>query len=428
VIGVRVRAVFSRAGLFICFLCAGCAASTPSAGTAAGGKPHPASAAASGAAWVGTWASAQQLTEPKNMPAAPGFANSTLRQVVQVSLGGKRFRFSFSNLFGDGPLTVTGAHVARSSGGSAIEQGSDRPLAFGGAASFTLPAGGSVTSDAIDFDVQALGLLAVTLTFDASPPSGITGHPGSRTTSFLAPGSKLSAVDLSGAQEVEHWYTLSNIDVWSQAPARAVVAFGDSITDGRGSTTNHNDRWPNQLAKRLQGRGGSPVAVLNQGIGGNCVLRQCLGPSALGRFERDAITPPGVRWVIVLEGINDLGTAKDAREKGEPAPTAEDMIAGYEQLISSAHQHGVRIYGATLLPYEGARYFSTQGEADRQRVNDWMRKSNAFDAVIDFDAIARDPASPSKLSSAVDGGDHLHPSAAGYEIMANAIDLKLFDE
>jgi lysophospholipase L1-like esterase len=419
-----------RLRLSIWLLCAGCAASTPAGVTATGGTPPAASSesAAASKGWVGTWVSAQQLTEPKNMPAAPGFASSTLRQVVQVSMGGHRFRFAFSNVFGDAPLTVTGVHVARSLGDSRIEPGSDQALRFGGAASFTVPAGAAITSDPIDFEAPALSLLAVSLTLDGTPPSAVTGHPGSRTTSFLASGSAVAAPELASAQTVEHWYFLSNIDVWSDTPAAAIVTLGDSITDGRGSTTNHNDRWPNQLAKRLVARGGAPIAVLNQGIGGNRILRDGLGPNALSRFDRDVLAPPGVRWVIVLEGINDLGTAKDARQKGEPAATAEELIAAYQQLIDRAHQHGLRIYGATLLPYEGAAYFSTEGEADRQTINHWMLESHAFDAVIDFDAIARDPASPSKLSAAVDGGDHLHPSAAGYQILADAIDLALFDD
>lgn len=368
------------------------------------------------------------------MPAAPGFASSTLRQFAQVSVGGNRFRFAFSNVFGDAPLTVTGVHVARPvsgstpAAGSNIDPESDKALSFGGSASFTVPAGAAITSDPIDFEAPALSLLAVTLTLDGTPPGAVTGHPGSRTTSFLAPGSAIAAPELSGAQTVEHWYFLSNIDVLSETPAAAIVTLGDSITDGRGSTTNQNDRWPNQLAKRLVARGGAPVAVLNQGIGGNRVLRDGLGPNALSRFDRDVLGPPGVHWVIVLEGINDLGTAKDARAKGEPAATARDLIAAYQQLIDRAHQHGLRIYGATILPYEGAAYFSAEGEADRQKINHWMLESHAFDAVIDFDAITRDPASPSKLSAAVDGGDHLHPSAAGYQIMADAIDLALFNE
>jgi lysophospholipase L1-like esterase len=415
-----------RMRLSIALLCAGCAASMPPAPQAGGSSAASSSQAAS--EWVGAWVSAQQLTEPKNMPPPPGFASSTLRQVVQLSVGGPRLRFSFSNLFGDAPLHVTGVHVARSAGGSAIEPGSDQALSFGGSGSFSVPAGGAITSDPIDFDAPAFSLLAVTLSFDAAPPSAVTGHPGSRTTSFLAPGSALSAPDLPGAQTVEHWYLLSAVDVQSKAQPRAIVTLGDSITDGRGSTTDHNDRWPNQLAKRLAARAGGPISVLNQGIGGNRILRDGLGPNALSRFDRDVLSPPGVHWVIVFEGINDLGTAKGAREKGEPAATAQELIAAYQQMIERAHQHGLRIYGATILPYEGAAYFSEQGEKDRQAINDWMRSSHAFDAVIDFDAVARDPAAPTKLSAAVDGGDHLHPSAAGYELLADSIDLKLFQD
>jgi len=203
---------------------------------------------------------------------------------------------------------------------------------------------------------------------------------------------------------------------------------GDSITDGRGSTTNKNDRWPNLLAQRLRANPATAnIAVLNQGLGGNRLLRDGLGPNALARFDRDVLAVPGVRWVVVLEGVNDIGTAVAARSKGEPAATARDVIAAYRQIVTRAHSHGLRVYGATILPFEGfGAYSSAQSEADRQAVNQWIRTGGELDGVIDFDAIARDPAQPARLSAFVDGGDHLHPSAAGYRIMADAIDLSLF--
>jgi lysophospholipase L1-like esterase len=259
------------------------------------------------------------------------------------------------------------------------------------------------------------------------PPQAITGHPGSRTTSFFAPGADVAAVDLSAGTHVDHWYFLSRVDVWTGADARAVVAIGDSITDGRGSTTNQNDRWPNNLARRLSANPATArVCVLNQGIGGNRVLRDGIGPNLIGRFERDVLAIPGVRWLIVLAGINDIGTAAAARETGQPAATAADLIAAYRQMILRAHDHGIKVYGATILPFEGFSYFSARGEADRQAINQWMRGSGELDQVIDFDAVARDPSAPSRLSAAVDGGDHLHPSAAGYRILAGSIDLGLF--
>jgi lysophospholipase L1-like esterase len=377
--------------------------------------------------WVGSWVAAPQLTEPSNMPPAPGLAGQTLRQVIQPSLDGTRLRVTLSNAFGDGDLVVDSVHVARSKGGAAIDAASDRALTFDGAAAVTVPRGAQMVSDPLAFDVTAFVNLAVSVHF-ASVPAGLTGHPGSRTTSFVQPGNVAAAADLPGAVPVDHWYVLSGLDVWADARAAAIVVLGDSITDGRGSTTNKNDRWPNLLAQRLRANPATAhVAVLNQGMGGNRLLRDGIGPNALARFDRDVLAVPGVRWVVVLEGVNDIGTAVGARARGEPAATARDVIAAYRQMVVRAHSHGLRVYGATILPFEGfAAYSSAQSEADRQAVNQWIRAGGELDGVIDFDAIARDPARPARLAVAVDGGDHLHPSAAGYRIMADAIDLSLF--
>jgi len=261
-------------------------------------------------------------------------------------------------------------------------------------------------------------------------PAEVTGHPGSRTTSYLQPGEAVSAPDLPQAVRVDHWYFVSGVDVLADASAGAIALLGDSITDGRGSTTNGNDRWPDVLARRLHASAATTqAAVLNLGIGGNRLLRDGLGPNALARLDRDVFARPGIRWLVVLEGINDIGTAASAKAKGEPAATADDIIGAYVQIIDRAHAHGIRVYGATIMPFEGftyAGYFTPGGEADRQRVNAWIRTGGRFDGVIDFDAAARDPEHPSRLSPAVDGGDHLHPSAAGYRLMAEAIDLSLF--
>jgi len=379
--------------------------------------------------WVGTWMASQQLVEPGNLPPAPAFTDTTLRQIVRVSMGGRTLRVRFSNEFGRAPLTLLAAGIARAGGGSAIDPATDRALTFAGRPAATIPEGAVLLSDPIEFDLPALSNLAVTIHVKGAPPD-VTGHPGSRTTSYLQAGRAVSAPGLPDAVPVDHWYFLGGGDVVTPRTAGAVVILGDSITDGRGSTTNGNDRWPDVLARRLQASPATAgVAVLNAGIGGNRLLRDGLGPNVLARLDRDVLAQAGVRWLIVLEGINDIGTAAGARAKGEPAATSEDIIASYEQIVERARAHGIRVYGATIMPFEGfsyAGYFTPESEADRQRANAWIRTSDRFDAVIDFDKVTRDPERPSRLSASVDGGDRLHPSAAGYRIMGEAVDLKLF--
>ena len=393
--------------------------------------PAPAGQRAAGGSdiWVATWAAAPQLTEPANLPPAPGFADATLRQVLHVSIGGQRIRVRFSNAFGRTPLTLQAVRVARAAGGGATDAATDRALTFRGRPSVTIPEGALAVSDPVDFDLRPLSDLAVIVRL-VGAPADVTGHPGSRTTSYLQAGDATAAADLSAAVRVEHWYFLSGVEVVADSAARAVAILGDSITDGRGSTTDGNNRWPDNLARRLQSAGPTKqVAVLNLGIGGNRLLRDGLGPNALARLDRDVLAQPGVRWLIVFEGINDIGTASGARAKGEPAATGEEIIGAYEQIIERVHALGIRVYGATLMPFEGfaySNYFTPESEAERRKVNEWIRTSGRFDAVIDFDAMTRDPERPSRLSAAVDGGDHLHPSAAGYRIMADAIDLGLF--
>jgi lysophospholipase L1-like esterase len=267
----------------------------------------------------------------------------------------------------------------------------------------------------------------VTVLLDGAP-AAVTGHPGSRTTSYLQSGDAVLAADLPAAARVDHWYFLSGVDVQADPAAGAVAILGDSITDGRGSTTNGNDRWTDVLSRRLRGvRATAPIAVLNLGLGGNRLLRDGVGPNGLARFDRDVLAQPGVRWLVVLEGINDIGTAQASRAKGEWAATASDVIGAYEQIIARARGQGIRVFGATIMPFEGfTAYFTPGAEAERQAVNTWIRTSGRFDGVIDFDAVTRDRAAPSRLSGAVDGGDHLHPSAAGSRIMGEAVDLGLF--
>jgi lysophospholipase L1-like esterase len=379
-----------------------------------------------GAQWIGTWASSPQLGDPGNAPPAPGFADSTLRQIVHVSIGGDQIRVRFSNAFGVTPLVISSAHVALGAGGSAIKPESDKALTFANQPSVTIPAGALVYSDPVDFALAPLSDLVVTI-HAAAAPNGITTHPGSRETSYLASGDLVSAATLPAPAQTDHWYFLNGIDVLARRAAATVVTLGDSITDGRGSTTNGNGRWPDDLARRLvANKSTANIGVLNEGIGGNRILHDGLGPNALARFDRDVLAQDGVRWLIVLEGVNDIGTAATAATHNETPATAQDIIAAYEQIILRAHAHGIRAIGATITPFGDSFYSTPATEAIRQAVNTWIRTSGKFDAVIDFDAALRDPNNPTHLLPAADSGDHLHPADAGYKMMADAIDLALF--
>ena len=382
--------------------------------------------AAESAQWVGTWASAPQRGDAGNAPPAPGFADSTLRQIVHVSVGGQRLRVRFSNGFGAEVLHISSAHVALSAGGSAIRVESDEPLTFHGEPSVAVPPGALMLSDPVDFPLAPLSDLVVTIhLLDA--PKDLTTHPGARATSYIQSGDAVSAADLSAANRVEHWYFLNGVDVLGKSSGGSIVALGDSITDGRNSTTNGNGRWPDDLARLLKkAQKTAGIGVLNEGIGGNRLLHDGLGPNALARVDRDVLAQSGVRWLIVLEGINDLGTRANARQRGEEPATAQELIGAYQQIILRGHAHNIRVYGATILPYDGAAYFSPDGEADRQLINNWIRNSGQFDGVIDFDSATRDASEPSHLSPTLDSGDHLHPNDAGYVAMANAIRLDLF--
>jgi lysophospholipase L1-like esterase len=375
---------------------------------------------------VGTWASSPQLGDPGNAPPEPGFTDSTLRQIVHVSVGGKQIRVRISNTFGATPLIIPSAHVAFASGGSAIRPESDRALTFHGQTSATIPPGAVMYSDTLDFDLAPLSDLALTVHLNGVPKE-VTAHPGSRATSYLVAGDSVSAADLPTAAPTDHWYFLNGIDVLASKSGGTIVTLGDSITDGRNSTTNGNGRWPDDLARRLQdNKSTRNVGVLNEGIGGNRLLLDGLGPNALARLDRDVLSQAGVRWLIVLEGVNDIGTAAKAQEHYELPATAQALIAAYDQIIVRAHAHDIRVYGATITPFGDSFYFSAEAEVERQTVNAWIRGSGKFDAVIDFDTAVRDPKSPSHILPVADSGDHLHPGDAGYKIMSDSIDLKLF--
>lgn len=382
--------------------------------------------------WVGSWAASQQLVEPGNALSADDLHDATLRQIVHVSLGGSEVRLRFSNRFGTAPLHLTAAHIARSLSPNSDKTvpGTDKPVMFSGFRDVTIPPHADYISDPVSLTVNALSDLAITLHIDV-PPDEQTGHPGSRATSYLTRGDLVSALELPGAKTCDHWYFIAGIDVAAPPQAGAVVILGDSITDGHGATTNGNDRWTDILAQRLQSQPSARnLAVLNQGIGGNHLLTDGLGPNALARFDHDVTAQPGVRYLIILEGINDIGMLARNGEvpRAEHDALVHRIIGAYQQMIQRAHTHNIKVLGATIMPFVGSNYYhpGPASEADRQAINEWIRTSGHFDAVIDFDRITRDPAHPERLLPAFDSGDHLHPSPAGYAAMAQGVPLSLF--
>jgi len=399
-----------------------------------------AGARSAGPDWVGSWAAAEQVPETRNALASADLHDATLRQIVHLSIGGSVIRIHLSNAFGTAPLDFTSVHIARpaSTDSSRIDPASDRALSFSGHTDVTIPAGAEYISDPIAFAAAPDSSLAITFHID-DPPAVETSHPGSRATSYLAHGDHVADADLPGAMKIDHWFNVGGVDVSAPPGAAALVAFGDSITDGHGSTTNGNDRWPDDLARRLLAAPSSvksrrPLGVLNAGIGGNRLLLDGLGPNALARFDRDVLAQPGVRYLIVLEGINDIGTfANGGDMQGQEPQSAHDALVGriigaYEQMIVRAHARNIRVFGGTLTPFSGSGYYKSDPlrEADREAVNRWIRTPGHFDAVIDFDKALRDPAHPEQMLPAYDSGDHLHPSPTGYRAMAAAVPLTGF--
>jgi lysophospholipase L1-like esterase len=389
--------------------------------------------------WVASWSAsphaswrAEDFALPTGVPAA--LTQQTVRETARISVGGQRVRVVLSNRYGVQPLVVGEAHVARTVASAAtpdgrVAPGSDQVLTFGGQRGAVIPAGAPAISDPIEMPVAALEKLAVSVYLPQATPLA-TFHWGAQQTGFIAAGNAAGAATLRGAQALQGRALLAGIWVDAAAPTRAVVAFGDSITDGNGSTPDRDHRWPDYLAARLSGGDSSSgsIAVVNAGISGARLLGNRMGVNAAARFEQDVLNQPGVRTAIVLMGINDIGWPQTAFAPQEAPMTAERMIAVYRQLVAQAHARGVRVVGATLLPFEGALqdtpfdgYYTPAKDAVRQQVNRWIRDSGEFDGVADLDVLLRDPARPSRMQPRYDSGDHLHPGDAGYEAIARSI-------
>lgn len=372
--------------------------------------------------WVATWMTAPLAGSPTDV-----FRNQTIRMVVHASIGGNRLRVEFSNAFGKRDIVIGAAHVAIQAKGASIVPGSDRALKFNGSPSATIPPGALFESDPVNLRFPPLSALAVSIYVPAATGPA-TLHPlGLQATYISGPGNFTSARTMPYKWITHSWYWVSGVDVEATAGTHAIVALGDSITDGYNSTTNANRSWPAQLAARLQANPATAhLAVVNVGISGNRILHDNIGPNALERFDRDVLARDGVKYLVVLEGINDLGFPYLPGAFGQQEVSAEDVIAGLRQIIDRAHAHGIKVFGCTLTPYKGAVYYSEEGEKKREAINHWIRTSGAFDGVIDFDKATRDPKHPLRYLPAYDSGDHLHPGDAGYKAMAEAVPLSLF--
>ncbi|HKI95238.1 MAG TPA: SGNH/GDSL hydrolase family protein [Gemmatimonadales bacterium] len=376
--------------------------------------------------WVGTWAASAEGAPASDAASIRTLHGQTIREIVRVSMGGDTVRVRLSNEFGRVPLVIGSARIALSAGGARIDGATSRVLTFGGDSSFTIPTGTPALSDPIALHVPPLGDLAISIYLPDSTAVS-TFHDLALATSFVSPpGNHTSDTAMPVDTTSESWYFVSGVSVRAPRTAAAIVALGNSITDGYGSTPDGNARWPNVLARHLQAvHALDRLAVLNEGISGNRVLHDHDGQDALARFDRDVLREPGARYVIVLEGINDIGFSSFPEYRDQDVSAAA-IIAGYEQLIARAHEMGLTIYGATLTPYEGCDYYTAAGEAKREAINRWIRTGGAFDGVIDFDEVTRDPAHPTRYLPKYDSGDHLHPGDAGYRAMGQAIDLALF--
>lgn len=391
--------------------------------------------------WVSAWTTSVlvPLQFPGMPPEAP-VADQTIRMIVRPTLTSRRWRVRLSNEFGTSSLLIAAAHLAITDEGSKIKADTDRVLTFGGKSAIRIPAGAPMMSDPVDLPANAFSKISISIYLPDSTPVR-TAHFQAHEDSYLAgPGDQTGKADLTSPTRKRAWFFVSSLEAWDPVSTSAIVAFGDSITQGTSDKagTAYTD-YPFQLAQRLAAeKGARPIAVVNQGIGGNRILNDAAGVSALARLDRDLLSVPGVTTLLLLEGINDIGFPrvrfsefKDFPNAPKENPfasqkvSAEEMIVGLQQIIARAHEHGITVIGATLTPFEGTNSYDEDGESVRQAVNRWIRSTNAYDAIVDFDSLLRDPDHPSRLRAEYDSGDHIHPSPAGYQAMANSIPVQL---
>jgi lysophospholipase L1-like esterase len=380
-----------------------------------------------GKKWVGTWASSPLLdAHAKNaeeLLTAGTQSGATLREVIHVSMGGETVRVRFSNLYGTSPLVIGAVEIAQTLKGVAIVPGTNKAVTFNGQPSVSIPPGALAVSDPAAFKLAPLSNLTVSF-FLPKPTGPVTEHQLGNSTSFHVTGNMVASASLESPITATSWYYLNGVDTLAAADAGAVITIGDSITDGAKSTIDTNQRWPDELARRLQA---DPkyrsLSVLNEGISGNKILLDGAGPNALARFDRDVIAQSGAKYLLILEGINDIGRLHGTPDAGL---TAADLISALNQMVVRAHAHGIAVIGCTLTPYHGAGYYTENGEVIRKAVNEWIRTGGVLDGFVDLEAAVRDPNHPDTFLPTVDPGDHLHPNDAGYKAMGDAIDLKLF--
>jgi lysophospholipase L1-like esterase len=388
-----------------------------------------------GSHWVSAWTTSLFLSTPlPGFPVEPPITDKTVRVVTRPTIGGKRLRVRLSNEFGTAPLTVAAAHIALTDQDSRIQPATDRVLTFGGSPKIVIPAGAPVFSDPVDMDVKPFEEISISL-YVPGTVTAFGSHLQSLHDSYFAgPGDKTTLQDLPNPESKRPVFFVSGIDIWAPSNVSTTIAFGDSITEGAGRKSGQYIDYPDQLAKRLAAQGKTTIAVVNQGIGGNRILHDVTGPSALSRFDRDVLSLPGATNIIVLLGINDIGFsrirmpgAKGTQVQEGPfasqAVSAEELVIGLQQIVFRARAHGIRVFGATLTPFEGTNVYDESGEAIRQAVNKWIRNTATFDGIIDFDKAIRDPAYPSRVRQDYDSGDHIHPNAAGYKAIADEVDL-----